>query len=338
MSIIILFLASHISFFYICRKTKQLHKGSFNFQNHLGDNIWVYKWMEDNTAPPKAIIQISHGMMEHADRYAPFAEFLTRRGFIVYANDHPGHGKSIKNDKELGHFNGKYGWEAAVDTLFDLSGFIKQAHPDVPLILAGHSMGSILARHYAIKYGKSINGLILSGTYFTPSFLTAFAKTLSSVSITIHTSFFRDKLLFKLVVSDLNKKFRPGRTGFEWLNSDPKEVDKYMNNPLCGYQPTAGFYKGMFYGIGTVNNPTEIKKMPSDLPVYMFAGKNDPVGNFGKGVEKVYQLFKTSGMNNLSIKLYKDGRHEMLKEINKDEVMEDVVEWINLQLAVGNWQ
>ena len=309
-------------------KLLQLKQNKFNLTNSAGNDLVVYCWSTDIKRAPTAIVQISHGMMEHANRYGQFAEYLVNNGYVVYANDHPGHGESANSDKDLGHFDGSKSWDEAVDSLYDLNDFIRKEHPGLPVFLFGHSMGSMLARHFAIQYGRKINGLIVSGTNYSPEILTNLGRSLSYISSKLRGSFHRDKLLFKLVVGDLNNKFKQARTGFDWLSSDPDEVDKYINDPLCGYHSTAGFYRGMFYGMGIVNNPKNIKKMLPDLPVLFVSGSNDPVGDFGKGVTKVYNLFQKSGMNKLSIRLYKDGRHEMLKEVNREEVMEDILEWI----------
>ena len=306
----------------------QMQQRTFTLKNPAGQKIFVYQWVGEPENKPKATIQIAHGMMEHAGRYAEFAKRLVKAGFIVYANDHHGHGKSVTSTNQLGHFNGKKGLHQVINDMKHLSNHIKTEYPDLPLILIGHSMGSLLARFFVMSNEIELGGLILSGTNYTSSFLSDFGKSLANLSTLLYGSHYKNKLINHLAYGNYSRSFSPKRTNFDWLSRDTKKVDAYVNDRLCGYRSTSGFYEGLFYGMREINKPENIKNTKLDLPVLIFSGKADPVGNFGKGVQKVFNQYKKAGLKNLTIKLYKNGRHEMLNEVNREDVYEDVVKWI----------
>ena len=306
----------------------QFQQKTFTLKNTVGQKIFVYQWTGEPEKKPTATIQIAHGMMEHAGRYAEFAERLVKAGFVVYANDHRGHGKSVTSSDQLGHFNGKNGLHQVINDMKQLSGHIKTEHPDIPLILIGHSMGSLLARFFVMSNEIELGGLILSGTNYTPPFLCNFGKSLAGLSSAFFGSHYRNRLINHMAYGLFSRNFSPKRTNFDWLSRDSKKVDAYVNDKLCGYRSTAGFYEGLFYGMREINKPENSKNTRPDLPVFIFSGDADPVGDSGKGVQKVFDQYKNAGLKNLTIKSYKDGRHEMLNEVNKEEVYEDVVKWV----------
>jgi len=308
-----------------------MKESNFTFRDKMGQNIFVYKW-EGNEGTTKAAIQISHGASEHAKRYFEFAKTLTEEGFVVYANDHRGHGKTALNDEELGFFAEKNGWEVVVGDMHELTDIIKKENGDIPIFLLGHSMGSFLARSYIIKYGKDINGVILSGTGYNNSFEIKLGLLISNREINKRGLKTKSVKLQKLTFGSLNNKIKSPRTDYDWLNRDEREVDKYIKDKLCGGAFATSSYRDLFDGIGEICNFKNISKVPKTLPIYLFSGDKDPVGRNGKGVLKVYNLFKKAGVGDVEMKLYKDGRHEMLNELNKYEVYKDIINWINKHL------
>ena len=294
--------------------------------------IFVYKWHPEENSGLKAVVQIAHGMAEHAGRYERFAKVLVDEGFAVYANDHRGHGKTAGSPEETGYFADNDGWSKVVEDMKELTNIIKQDYRELPVFIFGHSMGSFLLRSYIYRYGDMIQGAILSGTGGDPGILADLAILISKFEIKRVGKRGRTGLLHKLSFGSFNKQFKPGRTEFDWLSRDEEEVDKYIEDPYCGEIFTAGFYKDLMSGLKKINLATNISRTPKNLPIFLLSGDMDPVGKNGKGVIQVYNDFKNAGIKDIKYKLYKDGRHEMLNEINREDVFRDVITWINQHL------
>lgn len=276
-------------------------------------------WLPQN--PPAAIVQILHGMAEHIDRYDRMAQALNAAGFLVCGRNHRGHGPQAE---QLGYFADKYGWNAILQDAHEVSLDIKKRYPHVPFILLGHSMGSFLAREYAVQFGAELNGLVLSGTGSYPRPLCIAAHLLAALSPAKKPARFVDKIAF----SGNNKPFSPGRTGFEWLSRDEKEVDKYVADPLCGFTFTGKAFADFFTGLQALTYENDLKVMPKDLPVYFMSGDQDPVGQMGAGVRQVAEQFRRLGMKDVTVKLYPGARHELFNETNREEVTADLIAWI----------
>ncbi|MCK5312252.1 MAG: lysophospholipase [Desulfobacteraceae bacterium] len=308
-------------------------KNTFTFKGSDGEEIFSHKWLPGDNAEVKAIVQIAHGMAEHSARYERFAEMLTANNFGVYANDHRGHGQTAGTIENLGYFADSNGWDLVVSDMNQLTKTIKNNHPDVPVFLFGHSMGSFLCRDYMFTYPNIVNGVILSATACDPGLLGYAGIIISKIASTIKGKKSLSPLMDNLSFGSFNKSFKPNRTKFDWLSRDDAEVDKYINDPFCGTIFTAGFFNDLVKGIKKINHPSNIQKIPKDLPAYLFAGSNDPVGDFTKGVKKVYQAYKNAGIKDLNIKFYEDGRHEMLNETNREEVYKDIIDWLEQHLS-----
>ena len=270
---------------------------------------------------PKAIIQIVHGMAEHIARYERMAKALNEAGFLVCGRNHRGHGPEAKL---LGYFADEQGWDAILNDAHAVSLDIKKQYPGVPFILLGHSMGSFLAREYALRYGKELDGLILSGTGFYPKALCASGRMLAKLAPKKKPA----NLVNNIAFAGNNKPFAPGRTGFEWLSRDEKEVDKYVADPLCGFCFTGSAFSDFFGGLLALTDESRLSSMPKDLPVYFMSGDRDPVGQMGEGVRQVAEQFKKAGMRDITVKLYPDARHELFNELNRDEVTADLIQWL----------
>ncbi len=270
---------------------------------------------------PKAIVQIVHGMAEHIDRYDRPAKALNGAGFLVCGRNHRGHGPEARL---LGYFADEQGWDAILKDAHDVSEDIKKQYPGVPFFLLGHSMGSFLAREYGLRYGNELDGRILSGTGFYPKALCASGRMLAKLAPKKKPANFVNNIAF----AGNNKPFAPGRTGFEWLSRDEKEVDKYVADPLCGFCFTGGAFADFFGGLLALTDESRLSAMPKDLPVYFMSGDHDPVGQMGAGVRQVAEQFKKAGMQDITVKLYPDARHELFNEINREEVTADLTAWL----------
>ena len=303
----------------------------FSFLSGNGrTNIHVRRCDPDET--PRGIVQIAHGIAEYALRYDAFAEFLAQNGFVVVANDHLGHGQSICSEDDLGFFAEHHGWELAVGDMRKLYELMRKEFPELPYFLFGHSMGSFLTRTYLIKFQDGLAGAVISGTGQQPGLVVKVGRMLSASEIKKNGARFKSQKLNDLAFGSYNKAFEPKRTDFDWLSRDNAQVDKYIADPLCGFLPSAQLQNDMMGGILYIQDQKNVERMKKDLPVYFMSGDMDPVGAAGKGVLKAVESFKKAGMQDVTVKLYPGGRHEMLNETNRDEVFADVLAWLNSKL------
>ncbi len=287
--------------------------------------IHYCKWVPEGQ--PKAVLQIIHGIAEHVMRYSDFAEFLNQNGILVVAEDHMGHGQSVGNQGIQGYFHG--GWFAAVEDSYHLMQRTREEYPEIPYILFGHSMGSFMTRTILEKYPDSgIDGAIICGTGWQPYMLLNSAKLVTKrfcQSIGEQTP---SKKLQEILFGGFNHKVEHQRTEFDWLSRDDRIVDEYIRDPQCGFVVTAGLFRDLLAGMSYVQDKNNLKFMRKDLPVLFIAGGDDPVGAYGKGVQKSAEAFRTCGMQHVGVKLYPLCRHEILNEINREEIYDDVLEWI----------
>ena len=305
---------------------------NFKFKDKGDLEIFVYKWLPDVNVQVKGVVQIAHGMAETAARYENFASALTNDGFIVYANDHRGHGKTAGEVQKLGEL-GEDGFNAMVENMHELNEKIKEENPNLPIFLFGHSMGSFLTQRYICLYGSGLKGAIISGSCGKQGIIIDIARLIAKREIKKIGRSGKSNKLDKLFFGSYNNSFKPNRTASDWLSRDNKQVDKYIDDPFCGTVFTAGFFYDFLGGIKSIADDKEIKNVPKDLPIYIFSGDKDPVGKNGKGVLKLVKTYKEHGIKDLTHKLYKNGRHEMLNETNKEEVIVDVIRWLK---AHGN--
>ena len=285
----------------------------------------VYAWLPDDE--PAYILYIAHGMAEYARRYAAIAHILVQQGIAVYAHDNRAHGKAVKDENDLG-IAGPNWFYKQVDDIHLAMLYLKKQYPKHKIFLLGHSMGSFICQRYFQVHGKEIDGLILSATNGRQDPLMGFGILLAKLQVKMFGSKYRSHLIDKLSFQKFNKAFKPNRTAFDWLSRNTKEVDAYAEDPQCGFVCSALFFYYFFKGIKDSFSKENLKQLPKDIPVYAFAGDKDPVGLQGKGFLQLVQNWENAGVKNITYKLYKDGRHEMLNEINRQEVMQDLVSWI----------
>lgn len=275
----------------------------------------------------KGFVQIAHGVSEHGDRYKEFMSILADNGYAAIANDHLGHGKSLPDGKEL-FFAKEDGWFNVVEDMKILHDKLAERFPGKEAILFGHSMGSFLARTYIIKYPNDFNKAIICGTGQQSPLLVSAGKLLATLACKKNGADVPNMQLYGIAFGGYNKAFEPKRTDCDWLSRNEANVDAYIADPACGGIPTAGLMRDMMTGISFIGKKENADKMNKDMPVFLIAGDKDPVGEMGKGVKRVYTLFKAVGMKNVKVKLYKDDRHEILNEVDKDKVFEDILRWI----------
>ena len=280
----------------------------------------------------RAIVQLSHGMVEFIDRYKPLAEDLAGRSILVTGHDHLGHGGSIRTKDDYGYFAQPDGNRAVLDDLHAMTTLTKQLYPGVPYFLLGHSMGSFYARQYLCEYGAELDGAILMGTGYQPKALVTLARTVCRVLAVFFGWQHRSKLVRDLSFLGYNKGLE-GRTPHDWLNRDPAEVDKYRADERCMFTFTLNAYYSMFTGILRLYDPDFLNRMPKDLPLLFLAGDADPVGEQSKGVQRAIDSLKAVGVQNITQKFYPGARHELLVEINRQEVFADIGNWLDQQLA-----
>ena len=279
----------------------------------------------------KGVVQIFHGMGDHKERYHPFAKFLAKNGIAVYAHDHRKHGKSVSNPEEVGIFTKEDTWE---DVLLDcnfVNRRIQKDLPDVPIIILGQSMGSIIARKYISNYESVPKMAILMGTLPPIGMGRAWVPLFLNSVIGLFKKDKRLPFIAKILNDPLNKSFTIKRTKFDWLCNDIRIVDKYIDDPLCGFAYSKRFYKEFLNAMMDVNKSDVILET-NDIPLLFISGKDDPVGDFGDGVKKVRELYSGHGYTQLTHKLIEDTRHEILCEKGKNDTFRYMLEWINSNL------
>ena len=303
----------------------------FYFPSSTGKNtIRARKCIPDGE--PRAIVQIAHGIAEHIERYDGFMSFLADNGFVAVGNDHLGHGKSIKKPEEQGIFAENDGWSCVVKDMDRLRDTMHSEYPDLPYIFFGHSMGSFLTRTYIILHPDKYDAAILSGTGHQAKPLVLAGYIAAQLLTKLKGPAADGQMLNDMAFGSYCKRIPEPRTPFDWLSRDPETVDKYIADPLCGFVAKVSLYRDMMAGIKFLTNQKNADRMNKEAPVYFMSGAEDPVGDYGEGVERAYRSFCDAGLHDVSRRLYPGGRHEMLNETNKEQVMADILAWLNEKL------
>ncbi len=275
----------------------------------------------------KGVVQISHGMAEYSNRYSRFALELCKAGYAVFISDHVGHGSSVENKEMLGFFGEENGEETFIDDLKALTDIAKSEYPNLPFFMLGHGMGSLIARKYTAKYGYLLDGVIYSGTSGENPAL-GVGILLANTMIKQNGPMHRSEVLDTIAFGSYNRKTQK-RTECDWATRDEAEVDKFIADELCGYKYTVSGMKVLFTTLKQVTTRRWYNTIPLSMPIFLISGSKDPVGDYGKGVKEVYKNLKKTGHKNVSMKLYEEARHEILNEINRDEVYKDIIEWLD---------
>lgn len=290
-----------------------------------GRTLHVFRCVPDGEV--RAILQLSHGMVEYIDRYKPLAEYLAAKGILVTGHDHLGHGGSVQSPAELGYFAQPDGNRAVLDDLYAVTRHTKALYPDIPYFLLGHSMGSFYVRQYLCEHGAELSGAVVMGTGHQPKALLVTAKTLCRVLAVFFGWHHRSKLIAGMSFMGYNNGLE-GRTSNDWLNRDPVEVDRYNADAQCGFLFTLNAYYSMFCGILRLHDPSLLAQVPKELPFLFLTGTADPVGEKGEGVRRAMQSLTDVGVKNIESRFYPDARHELLLELNRQEVFADIAAWL----------
>lgn len=303
-------------------------RDEFYFPSKDGNTeIHTMEWKPEGEV--KAVLQICHGMVEYIGRYDEFAQFLCERGYYVVGNDHLGHGKSVQAKSEYGFFSEKYGNACVLGDIHTLRQRIMKKYPDVPYFMLGHSMGSSLLRQYIQMYGNGLSGVILMGTVTDHMKLTLlFGKRLCRLMAVFRGWHYRSGLVDRMAMGAFNRKFKPARTRADWVTSDRERLDTYVADPLCSFMFTVNAYYNMFAGMISMQRKEGVYMIPKGLPVLFVSGADDPVGGFGKGVRKVFEKYQRAGIQDVSLRLYTRDRHEILNETDREQVFEDLLNWL----------
>lgn len=281
------------------------------------------------------IIQIVHGMAEYVERYEEFASFLTERGIVVTGEDHLGHGKSVEEDGTYGYFCRQDAATVVVRDVHRLKKMTQELYPSVPYVILGHSMGSFILRNYMCRYGSGISGAIIMGTGMQPAWMVRLGKAVAGVQKIFCGDRHVSRLIDKLAFSSYNKKISNPATGFDWLSRNADNVRKYMDDPLCGFVFTVNGFRTSFELISRIRKKDNLEKIPKELPILMVSGADDPVGDYGAGVHRAYESMKNVGISDITLKLYDRDRHELLNEIDRAVVMQDIYDWLKSTMIVS---
>jgi alpha-beta hydrolase superfamily lysophospholipase len=296
-----------------------------------GVKLAVYTWPAPGgqSGQPKAAVQITHGLAEHAGRYDRLARALTAAGYQVYASDHRGHGKTARDASELGFLAAKDGFRKVVDDLYAVNRYIAARHDKLPRVLLGHSFGSFAAQDFLFSHGDNVSAVALSGSTSNIPVLPVAGLGVAHLERLRVGPRGTSKLLQTLSFGAYNKAFAPNRTDFDWLSRDPKEVDKYIADPLCGFDATVQAWIDLFGELLRIASPDHQKRIPKQLPIYVFSGTLDPVGDAGKGTFRLLKQYEKAGLERVTSRLYAGARHELFNETNRDEVTADLVRWLD---------
>ncbi len=294
-----------------------------------GEAVHCYSWP---ITQPEAVVHIAHGMGEHARRYDATARALNDAGYVVYANDHRGHGATARAG--WGYMGGD-GWNRVLADAYELNREVRDNHPDIPVVLLGHSMGAMMAQQYITRYGASIDALALSGSPgFKHPLLGRLPMILGRFEAWRLGADRHSDLMQKLLFGSANKAFDgPQATGFEWLSRDAGEVAKYMDDEACGFVLTCGSLCDLFQGSAASQRPENLARIPRDLPIYAFSGADDPVHDGEKDFNRMIEAYRGAGLTKVEYRVYPGGRHELFNDINARQVVGDLVAWLKRVLA-----
>ncbi|EUJ24709.1 hypothetical protein PGRAN_02400 [Listeria grandensis FSL F6-0971] len=294
------------------------------------DNLPLHVHIWEEVADPIGIVQIVHGMAEHGARYSQFARYLNSQGFIAIADDHRGFGKSASDEAGLGHLPFPDGFDAMVSDEVSVADFVKARYPDLPHLLFGHSMGSFVTRVLITQY--KVDATVLAGSGLQPDPLLKtgllYARFRAKKNATR-----RSKVLHKLSFYGFNHEFAKEKHPFSWLSRDREVHQAYMEDPFGGQViGSLGFYHSLLRGVEQSQNEKTIRSTPKELPLLLISGSKDPVGHLGKDVPKLAVKYERAGVEDVTLKIYEDARHELTNEINKEQVFEDVSDWYRKQI------
>lgn len=298
---------------------------STDSKNNLNVIIW------ETEKEPIGVLQIVHGMAEYIDRYDNFAKYMTEHGFNVIGHDHLGHGHSVSDEHDYGFFAEENGDKIIIEDMHSVTQYAREKWEELPNFILGHSMGSFCLRQYLTKYSNDVFGAIIMGTGWIPSAAALLGKTVATNTCKSKGSHTVNPLLIKLTIEPYNKPFAPARTNCDWLSRDEKQVDLYVNDKLCGFDFTAGAYKDFFTVLEKIAKNRQLIGMRKSLPILITSGSVDPVGG-KKACEKLNAQYKRCGIDDVTLKLWENDRHEILNELDKSDVYRYIYNWLKSKI------
>jgi alpha-beta hydrolase superfamily lysophospholipase len=295
----------------------------FAFRADDGETLLARRWLPEG--PPRAIVQIAHGLAEHSARYARLASALNAAGYAVYANDHRGHGPKAA-PADLGHFADQGGWDKVVGDLWTFNRLIAAEQPGAPIIFLGHSLGSFLGRGFIAEHSDALAGVALSGSNGKPAAMATLGRLIAREERLRLGRWGKSDPILQMWFGEFNKPFKPARTASDWLSRDEKEVDAFVADPLCGFPFTTQLAIDVLDALPHVTSRKSLATIRKAMPIYVFSGERDPVGANIKGL---IQDLKAAGFTQLTTRIYPGARHETLNETNRDEVTRDLIAWLD---------
>lgn len=307
---------------------------NFTFLSEDGKtNIHAVKWIPDS-GDCRAILQITHGMVEYIERYIPFAEFLTEKGYMVVGHDHLGHGQSVTTQEDWGYVGRPNPSDLLVADMHKLRTMIQEENPNMPYFMMAHSMGSYMLRKYLTIHNENLNGAVIMGTGMVPEAITKFGLFTVKFLAVFRGWHHRSKFVADNAFGKPYRRYDlTGKTlSNSWLTKDEEIVKSYYADPCCKFIFTLNGYQALFEAVLYDGQPENAAKIPKTLPLFIVSGQDDPVGDLGVGVKKVYDMYKAAGIEDITYKLYENDRHEILNELDRDNVYSDILSWMNIRM------
>lgn len=293
--------------------------------------IFIRLWQPDRTEDQalKGVVHILHGMAEHSYRYTTTAEHLTQEGYVVVAHDHRGHGFSVIQEKDLGHYSDSHGWQLVLSDVTSVQRHIREQFPSLPLFALGHSMGSFILEAHLIQEPQYLAGVILSGAAKVPRLQAQTLNLVARIEKTRLGSRATSRVIERFTIQNYHNAFAQP---CQWLSKEADIVEGYLNDPKCGFPLTVESWLALSDGLKQIHSKGAFNKLPTHLPFYLFGGDQDPVGNKGKALTKLIRTLEEAGVSDIEHHIYQGGRHEMLNESNKLEVLENLTDWLHRQV------
>ena len=295
--------------------------------------IFLREW-QPKDGKLRGIVHINHGMAEHSGRYHELAQILTKAGFMVFAHDHRGHGQSIPKGGLVGHYHDSDGWQLVLRDAKAVNEYFRKEHPNLPVVMLGHSMGSFITQAYAVEHGNTLDAVVLSGSGFTPKIGLRAPKMLVRLEKYRTGAKARSPLIDRQTFASFNKKVGKTRTEADWLTRDREQVDRYIKDPLCGFMCTNQLWDDFLQGLETISQQKNIHRIPSHLPFYLISGERDPLSYHTKkhGVARLAEHLNSGGLKDVTLRLYENCRHEIFNEINRNEVYQSLLDWMESKI------
>lgn len=303
-----------------------------------GKRIFVRCWVpdRDDRKSLNGVIHILHGVAEHSARYQQTAQKLCADGYAVVAHDHRGHGQTASTPDELGQFDDRYGWQLVISDTHAINKDIRERFPALPIIGLGHSMGCFALQTYAANHPQQLDAMALSAPTFTHPLIARAATLLATIEKFGLGRRKQSRLLQQLIFSGYNRRFKPNRTPFDWLSRNPQVVDSYMADEKCGFTGSTQLWQDLTEGVAALYADDRLALLPKDIPYYLFAGGDDPMSSSASGVRRLIEKLHRSGIKDVTVHIYPEGRHEMLNEVNHEEVTRDLLRWCRRVSASAN--